>query len=182
MPNHVTTVLASNKDVLDALQSHDVFGQIHEVDFNTMIPQPADDDPIFTATRTDYGGGSVGWSVDGYSPLEWNRHNWGTKWNAYDIDRRSDTEVRFDTAWSHPLPVIEALSRKFPDVVLLVSFADEDLGSNCGEYVMQDGVPVSTKIFEYSDASCDFAAKLKYGMGIKEYYEDMGEVWESVDK
>jgi hypothetical protein len=50
---------------------------------------------------------------------EWACRNWGTKWNAaessLDCPCPCVVHVRFSTAWCAPLPVIEALSRMFPD-------------------------------------------------------------------
>lgn len=49
-------------------------------------------------------------------------------------------EMVFDTAWRTPRPVIIALSKKFPNLVIKVRFADEDIGSNCGEYHYTNGI------------------------------------------
>jgi hypothetical protein len=52
---------------------------------------------------------------------EWARRHWGTKWNAYDtsIVAESDTaiEFTFNTAWSFPTPVFDALAKAFPSLV-----------------------------------------------------------------
>lgn len=65
---------------------------------------------------------------------------WGTKWNAYaqmiDIDGGM---LSFDTAWSCPEPVLEALSAKHPEAEIILRFADEDLGSNCGMITFKGG-------------------------------------------
>ena len=73
--------------------------------------------------------------VDWY---DWRCAKWGTKWNVCHY-RHQGGEVWFETAWSHPWPVLEALSRQFPDCVLTVSYADEDIGSNAGAYDMKGG-------------------------------------------
>lgn len=47
----------------------------------------------------------------------WSVHNWGTKWNAYDASLTGggdSAEMRFDTAWSVPLPVLQALAKAEP--------------------------------------------------------------------
>ena len=54
--------------------------------------------------------------------LDWRRRHWGTKWNAYwpnwaagpYEDGDSEFDLRFYTAWSAPVPIMKALSRKFP--------------------------------------------------------------------
>lgn len=170
MPNHVTNVIKAPKHVLDSLKSGD-----SDVDFNTVIPMPDENDSRFTADRTDYGNGMVGYSLGGYSPLDWARDNWGTKWNAYKIDRVSDTEVRFQTAWEHPDPVVEALTLKFPEDVFEIQYADEDLGGNLGEFSVKNGIIISEREFEeYSDEAQDYAARLVWGKS----YEELRKEWD----
>lgn len=70
----------------------------------------------------------------------WSIANWGTKWNAYDIVKNNDNEIVFDTAWSTPFPVLEKLAQKFPELTIIVHFADEDIGSNCGSYAFIGGI------------------------------------------
>lgn len=78
----------------------------------------------------------------------WNIENWGTKWNAYDVERVDETTLRFETAWAHPDEVLEALSKRWPDEVIAVAYADEDLGSNMGAYVIENGVKTDMIDFE----------------------------------
>lgn len=66
----------------------------------------------------------------------WSIANWGTKWNAYDISEL-DNGFQFDTAWSHPAPVIEKLVEFFPEITFKVAFADEDTGYNVGKYTVK---------------------------------------------
>lgn len=71
---------------------------------------------------------------------QWRLGHWGTKWNAHDIiPMPNGNAIQFCTAWSHPGPVIEALSKKYPDSVFEIKYADEDIGSNAGQYVIQNG-------------------------------------------
>lgn len=153
MPNHVTTELHAAKHVLDSLA-----GENGEVDFNSVIPMP---DTVFRgdlgiAERATYGQNN--W-------YDWSVNRWGTKWNAYSIDRVSDEVMRFDTAWAHPAPVIKALSKKFPGESVQAEYADEDLGQNIGAYIMVDGVIEDfNPMEEGSEEALEFAANLKYGM------------------
>lgn len=122
MPNHITNVITAPKHVIDRLMDYD-----GDVDFTRLIPEP------FNIEK----GGCTGHHEPGVVCwYEWNRRNWGVKWNAYDTDRKSDTEVRFDTAWSHPRPVIEALTKAFPAERIEIKYADEDLGYNFGHYTV----------------------------------------------
>ncbi|MCF6442058.1 hypothetical protein L1077_21745 [Pseudoalteromonas luteoviolacea] len=76
-----------------------------------------------------------------YHMMDFARTAWGTKWNAYgqNPENNKGSEVRFKTAWSHPKPVIIALSKKLPEEKISIKYADEDTGSNCGTYIIQNG-------------------------------------------
>lgn len=70
---------------------------------------------------------------------EWSVEHWGTKWNAYDFDYDKDKTIYFNTAWSAPHNILQALSEKYPEVQLEHSWADEDIGYNVGERTYQGG-------------------------------------------
>ena len=76
---------------------------------------------------------------------DWSIQNWGTKWNAYDTSEEGDTII-FDTAWSTPAPVIQALSEMFPKVKFELSYADEDFGYNCGKVTYLNGAEIEVNI------------------------------------
>lgn len=76
---------------------------------------------------------------------DWQLAHWGTKWNSYDhflMDEEDEENelFGFSTAWSHPIPIMESLSIKFPTIKFSVRFADEDFGYNLGEYDILDGL------------------------------------------
>lgn len=73
-------------------------------------------------------------------PMDFNRKSWGTEWNA--CRQSSNVEAgtaEFETAWACPEPVLSILSKRFPDDVIEVTFADEDIGSNCGTFKLLNG-------------------------------------------
>ena len=88
----------------------------------------------------------------------WSIENWGTKWNAYsheDVQDKASLEkaiqegevvIRFDTAWSAPVPVIEKVASMFKEHELKFRWADEDIGSNCGHFKMKNGEPVDIEM------------------------------------
>lgn len=157
MPNHVTTILEAPKEVIDFLKSDD-----REVDFETLVPTP---DGVYQD------GCDMKHPHPGYTDCwyDWNVNNWGTKWNAYEADRQEDTLIRFDTAWSHPTPIMEALSEKFPDVDLHVKYADEDTGYNLGEYWMTNGtITQEVDLVDGTPEALDFASWIKYGRSYAE--------------
>jgi hypothetical protein len=96
----------------------------------------------------------------------WSNANWGTKWNSYDNARVNKNTISFETAWSTPFPVMEKLSEMFPDVTLHIAFADEDIGNNCGFYVLVGGNIVKEYLPKGYEAT-KFALKVKgseYGL------------------
>jgi hypothetical protein len=97
-----------------------------------------------------------------YTWYEWANTNWGTKWNAYKDTAywsEPDNLFVFDTAWSASLPVSKALSAKFPNVTIKHSWADEDIGSNCGIVEFLGGEEISRWIPEGEEAE-KFAKEL----------------------
>lgn len=69
----------------------------------------------------------------------WCNANWGTKWNAYHQEKRSDNEIWFETAWSCVIKLIGKLSEKYPHVTFNYTWADEDTGCNCGQVIIKNG-------------------------------------------
>jgi hypothetical protein len=82
-------------------------------------------------------------ALGGETWYDWNVAHWGTKWNACECEFDADLErqegevtieIRFDTAWSAPLPVFDALARNFP--WLRIEFVtryegEEDISGRC---------------------------------------------------
>jgi len=72
--------------------------------------------------------------------MDFARSAWGTKWNACEssFDLEAGT-AEFETAWSCPTPFLVALSKQHPEARIEVTYADEDIGSNCGSFVLVNG-------------------------------------------
>lgn len=68
----------------------------------------------------------------------WRNQHWGTKWNAYDFTGETDP-ITFHAAWSAPWAAIRELSRQYPEIEVTLSWADEDIGHNCGRHVYSGG-------------------------------------------
>ena len=79
--------------------------------------------------------------------MEWARDKWGTKWNASEsvVDLEAGTAA-FETAWSCPESALVELSKRFPDSEIQVTFADEDIGSNCGTFTLKAGAVITSDI------------------------------------
>lgn len=108
---------------------------------------------------------------------DWAYNNWGTKWNACKVSIDKDsTEFYFETAWSVATPIIEQLSKIFPNVEFKVEYADEDLGQNCGIFIVKDGEVIhQVDMGNGGNASKEFAMKLRgySDEEIKEYWKEM---------
>ena len=53
----------------------------------------------------------------------WRNQNWGTKWDCYcveidECDLPNGFEVTFDTAWSPPEEICQALREQYPDICI----------------------------------------------------------------
>lgn len=81
----------------------------------------------------------------GYSDwYPWSIDNWGTKWGAYQFASVAEDSARFEftfqTAWSFPTPIFEALEQEFPSLDFECLTFDE--GSNFagrGHFGSSDG-------------------------------------------
>jgi len=84
---------------------------------NTLVPVP--DPETFKNRRLRKLYGTDSW-------YDWKILHWGTKWNSFngEIADMDDEYLvyRFDTAWSPPTPVIEALREKFKDISISAFF------------------------------------------------------------
>lgn len=141
MPNHVLTSIKADrkaiKDLITLAWSIDEWTM--KFDFNKIIKTP---DHIYQwnlwqAEREKYGEENC-W-------YHWNISNWGTKRNAYFVEFKED-EIKFETARSHPDPIIEEISRLFPEVEFEISYADEDIGNNCDQYTIKNTEKVTIGI------------------------------------
>lgn len=165
MPNYVTNkVCIENGDIADILKI--VSSEDREFDFNKLIPMPAD---LQGTTSGSYLSSLEQKKQDenvikyGYGNwYDWSRGNWGTRWNANDISV-DDCCITFDTAWSTPFPIFEELSRRLPEATIIVDFADEDIGSNCGVLAFKNGVGDFFDMSNRGEESISFANLIKYG-------------------
>jgi hypothetical protein len=186
LPNHVTNVVRANRDVIHAMLNEG------GVDFNRIIPMPEtvirgsighaeidgvyqkvwypDEDPQKPMERTKpqpYPEGATDW-------YDWSIEHWGTKWNAYSSEvLEDDTIAKFDTAWSHPYPVMAKLAEMFPKELIQVMYADEDLGNNFGVYGIIEGLFTDFPCpDEGTEDAVDLACLIKYGCHYKDLHED----------
>jgi len=149
MPNHVTTILGIRahgtrlNEIREFMRGTEPDGGVSEFDFEKVIPQPTE--------LANLGGLPVARFLDAPSVdrmvkygfedwMAWNTANRGTKWTAYNVEVLGKDCISFQTAWSHPVKVIQALSYAFSATYFDVEWADEDTGSNLGAYAVKQGV------------------------------------------
>ena len=173
MPNHVYNILEFDKEIKKIKTF--MKSKALDFDFNKVIPMPNEligtKSPCKTNKKLIACYGYDNW-------YDWCIHNWGTKWNAYDIINDDPGCICFNTAWSSPFPIIKELSKLFPKVKFTLKYADEDLGNNCGTYVFKNGT-----IIEEEKGDLAFACEL-HGVECKtctECGQDFSD-WEGEDK
>ena len=103
---------------------------------------------------------------------DFNVRNWGTKWDVAvrDGEDYPETELmeedetslayRFNTAWSPPLPAIEALSAQYPNVEFNLSY-EEETGWG-GEYLFIEGDGTEIEVYNNKCRDCDALDSLEY--------------------
>lgn len=102
-----------------------LIGPDGNVDFDKIVPIPE----------------AIRLTTDGQSET-WAREHWGTKWNAFETDLAVDVAGpdssiigTFMTAWTPPEPVMKELSRRFPDLEVVLQCTSDDVM----EYVVLRG-------------------------------------------
>lgn len=149
MPNHVRNVWKINHIPKDKVQYvlnkiTMISGTDRIIDFDLIIPEPRfkRDCPKY-AIRKPTSCSQKDETRPWYDWYEFNIHNWGTKWNAYDgytIVGKTYIQLVFSTAWSMPDPIAKALAEQL-GYDMDLKWADEDYGNNCGRmtYLASEG-------------------------------------------
>lgn len=79
------------------------------LDFNKIVPEPR-------------------WEEDSDEWYAWRNQNWGTKWNASEVDTTNEPEeiiYGFSTAWGPPIEFLETAAKKFPNLYFNLAFYEE---------------------------------------------------------
>ena len=99
---------------------------------------------------------------------EWRVKAWGCKWEAGNQEAVSSDTIEFTTPWSAPVPILQALSEKFPDITISSRWADEDVGVNTGEAEFKGGeISELTRFEVHSKEAFELAAEL-WGLDLAE--------------
>ena len=154
----------------DALHRHNVLRQLTDGPMAKDLDD-ADFEQFIRMMRSYRACGALSW-------YEWNLPNWGTKWDAYEVELQSPTVLKFQTAWSAPLPVVKAFAKQVAN--FRFEWADEDTGSNVGWATFVNGEAVNTKDLSGTKEGYELAFDLYGG---REDYEWNGAayVWRDDD-
>ena len=116
MPNWIENAIeiyGSEQDIRDAEKL--LKGPNGALDFDKVIPMPED-------------------IKDTKDSELWAEEHWGTKWNASETDLAPDPDgenssiiATFMTPWKPPLPVVEELSSRFPDIKIKLESRSDDI-------------------------------------------------------
>jgi hypothetical protein len=108
---------------------------------------------------------SMKFSSDGW--YDWNVREWGTKWDACDVDCHTSDETSlgysFNTAWSIPEPVFTAMVQKFPE--LDFDFESEEEQGWGASFTSSDGDEegerslIETSSWDIPDCHEDYASR-----------------------
>jgi hypothetical protein len=150
----ITGPVADVSVFLDHARGEDEGGEPLVLDFTKFMPQP---DPITPAMirHPVY----AKWAED--HPEDelwyfWRLEHWGTKWQGWDFvvdgpevwGGEAVVTVSFDTAWSPPLPVVLAMSRRYPTLEFDLRYFECGCGFN-GMYLCQGGEVLVDRTADY---------------------------------
>ena len=111
-------------------------------------------------------------SFSGDNWYDWNVRNWGTKWDVAiswneeypetELIDETDTSLcyKFNTAWSPPIPAIEALSAQYPNVEFDLDY-EEETGWG-GNVIFTDGQGTVLQDYENKCRDCDELNTMEY--------------------
>lgn len=124
-----------------------------KLDFNDFIPYPENFRMLDEKARK-HEEKTGNWIKDGYNSggYQWCCENWGTKWNASNCEVTKDEKkvlFRFDTAWSPPIPVIIAMSKKFPKLRFNLRYWEGGMGVK-GSLTLKNGKCINNQQSVYS--------------------------------
>jgi len=139
-------------------------------DFNRIVPIP--EELANTSSPNKVNADEMEQKYGYKDWYDWRVVHWGTKWNASDVELDFDSprqlKVRFNTAWSPPMPIIEKIAEMFPFASISLDWEEE--GGYYGNTEYEEGV--MTTNFE-GEMDCDYRTE-KWGE-CAEWCEECGE-------
>ena len=143
------------KEFTDTLGEEDANNVRSDFSFHQTVPMPEE------CSR-----GMLPAGYSGPNWYDWSIENWGTKWDACEVDCEADgiqshvqnaidrdleetvIDIGFDTAWSPPFEWMEKASEKFPELDFEIAF------SECGMDFYGTAEAKNGKIEDHSKRGC----------------------------
>ena len=92
---------------------------------------------------------------------DWNCDNWGTKWDASEVDIQDHAadhkQITFSTPWSPPIPVLISLSEQYPNLHIELEW-EEEQGFG-GTFVFTNGEATETDYYDIPSSHADYEAR-----------------------
>lgn len=139
MPNYCRNkfaIIASSKKELDDVVDF-IKGDNGDFDFNKIVPMPEDlDIEVVGCNASEEVQAKYQSNIEKYGYkdwYDWRCDKWGCKWNAEIIsvlvsEGELGIMIDFYTPWAPPIPIYEALSKKFPNLKMWYLYAECGVG------------------------------------------------------
>lgn len=112
----------------------------------------------------------------------WCVRYWGTKWNAYEIEKEGNTLI-FETAWNGVPRLILLLGNKFKKVDFFYKYADEDWGRNLGYLNITDDGSLFMRNIEYKEIDSGTKEAFEFASEVRGATSDYGKyTWDEENK
>lgn len=132
MPNNCYNKIQITGDALqkfrESMNQKDAYDKFQDFSFHHMVPAPSD--------NPEYHEGDITKMTD-KSFYNWNRTNWGTKWDAYDIEIEDNDDVITiicTTAWSPPIEWARNVNKQFDKNLEIMMYYHEEGLQFYGDY------------------------------------------------
>ena len=118
----------------------------------------------------------------------WNIYNWGTKWDLREdtilVHNEGETGYNFDTAWSPPERIVNALAKKYPQLTFYLKYAECGMAF-VGEARWVNGELVLDQSWEHGEGDEQIEVQHPFYdepyKVSKDYYENGCRIWGSAD-
>lgn len=174
MPNWTFNIIKLEGSKEDIQSIKDIILSVDEdgtkfFDFNKVIPMPE-----------EYNEGDK-W-------YDWRVENWGTKWNSDQTQIFNDTPTKlglsFNTAWAHPVPVLNKLNQLFPNVDFFHEAQHEGgFGGEVSYYCSEEKVwtQYETQEVMVGETEDGEEVELHYDEDVDGYVDEDGNIYEDFD-
>lgn len=178
MPNHVynTMTVEGTPEAIKAFREK-ARHEDKEFSYWNFItpPQEAIDSGEYEGTRGYENGQPIGRTPN--NRYEFNIREWGTKWDAYEVDTNfvyDDPEttffVQWASAWGEPRPVFEAMTKQHPELSFEFSWEEEQGWG--GEAKGRTGHFTVEEEWDIPDSHAEYAKRGRVSQCLcNEYYE-----------